>query len=103
MSIVQLCRGEVIEKDVSLPSAIRHDKTKWITRSSRVMTKTLIMLNLSSFPFFIELELNVHTNRQDNCCDAFPLQAPLNGKGRLIVQNSLKRIFLTENQLSCKH
>jgi hypothetical protein len=50
-----------------------------------------------------KLNLDVHANGQDNGGDAFPLQASLNGKGRLIMQNFLEMILLTEDQLSCKN
>jgi hypothetical protein len=49
------------------------------------------------------LESDIHPNRQDNRGDALPLQAPLNGKGRLIVKNSLERILLAEDELPRKN
>ena len=51
----------------------------------------------------LKLESDIHPNRQNNRCDAFPLQAPLDGERRLVVKNFLKGIFLAEDQLPRKN
>jgi hypothetical protein len=73
----------------------------------RITNRTLHYREFSpvwrKLPLELDLESKIHPNRQNNRCDALPLQAPLDGVGRLVVEDSLEGMLLAENKLPRKN
>jgi hypothetical protein len=60
-----------------------------------VTQPTIIVIDFSR-PSYIDAD------RHDDCRDAVPLQSPLNGESRFIMEYLLERVLLTEDQFSGK-